>query len=60
MRTYLAKVSNANGTTTEAQIPAIAASSALTKAQRAYPTAVRIEIGWRGEAGIQVVKEWAA
>ena len=60
MRTYLAKVYNANGTTTNAQIAAIAASRALEKARDGFPTAQRIEVGWRGLAGLQVVKEWEA
>lgn len=60
MRTYLAKVYNANGTTTNAQIAAIAASRALEKALSWFPSARRIEVGWRGLAGLQVVKKWEA
>ena len=60
MRTYLAKVYNANGTTTNAQIAATAATRALDKALGWFPSARRIEVGWRGLAGLQVVKKWEA
>ena len=60
MRTYLAKVYNANGTTTNAQITTIAASRALEKALSWFPSARRIEVEWRGLAGLQVVKKWEA